>query len=132
MAALDLAAASPCPALAVCGAEFPSRGACSDLRSPDSLPAAFSSSIKVANGETAFDAGAATPGIAGIFIDVATELAAEAITPTTKQDTRQSRTSAIQSVTRLAAAKILPFEPQPTNSWRRRISGSLVLSAIPV
>ena len=107
MAALDLAAASPCPALAVCGAEFPSRGACSDLRSPASLQAEFSSPIKVANGETPSDAGVAAPGIAGIFIDVATELAAEAITPTTKQDVRQSRTSAIQSVTRSLADKIL-------------------------
>jgi hypothetical protein len=61
----------------------------------------------VANGEPTFDAGVAAPGIAGIFIDVATELAAEAITPTTKQDTRQSRTSAIQSVTRSLADKIL-------------------------
>jgi hypothetical protein len=34
----------------------------------------------VANGETEFDAGAAPPGIAGIFTNVATELAAGAIT----------------------------------------------------
>jgi hypothetical protein len=35
----------------------------------------------VANGEPALDVGAAPPGIAGIFTNVATELAAGAITP---------------------------------------------------
>jgi hypothetical protein len=76
-AAVDEAAALTCtPAFLVCGAEFPSRRACTERRSPVSLPAAFNSSIKVANGEPAFDAGAAPLGIAGIFTNVATELAA--------------------------------------------------------
>ncbi len=74
--AVDGAGVSPWPAAFGAGdAEFCCGG------SPPSFHTALSSPIKVANGETEFDAGAPAPGIAGIFTATATELAAEAITP---------------------------------------------------